>query len=119
MPNGKPYENTESCWASLCFGGRDARFLGLIPHEEIVDRKNKETIVGTRAEREDADIRVYGMYDYDITFPDPPWLALRRPTIPQKYHIAMVVEKTTIDGIIEPFANSMELTCIVAAARSA
>ena len=106
MPDGKPYENTERCWQNLCDGGRDARYLRLVRAEDFVDRRSKEVIFGSlKLQSENADIRVYGMYDTQITLPDTPWLSLKEPIIPQKYHIAMIVEKTTMDDIIEPFTD--------------
>jgi hypothetical protein len=106
MPNGKDYENIEKCWENLCDGGRDGRYLGLVPAEDFVDRRSKEIISGSaKVQSEDAAIHIYGMYDSEITLPDTPWLGLRKPIIPQKYHIILVVEKTTMDDIIEPFAQ--------------
>lgn len=41
-PNGKPYENTEGCWHTLCEAGKYARHLGLVDPAAFVDRRNPE-----------------------------------------------------------------------------
>jgi hypothetical protein len=38
--DGRSYENTDMCFKVLCTSGRDARHLGLIPAEFIIDRRN-------------------------------------------------------------------------------
>jgi len=35
-----PYENTDQCYAALSEASRDARLLGLVPFERIVDERN-------------------------------------------------------------------------------
>lgn len=44
-PNGKPYENTQNDWSLLCLAAKYARYLGLVPIENIIDRRNPEPIV--------------------------------------------------------------------------
>src|SRR5262249_16862627 len=38
MPDGNPYINTTRCAATLYDGGRDARHLGLIDVDDLIDR---------------------------------------------------------------------------------
>jgi len=45
LPNGEPYENTERCWNELSRGCRDARYLGLIPPDHVIDRRNSEAVI--------------------------------------------------------------------------
>jgi hypothetical protein len=105
MPDGATrYENTKNCSSKLIDAARDARYLGLVRIEEFVDRKNKEAIIGAQIVDRNADVDIYDTWD-EATFPDPPSLYLQQPIISQRYHIALVVEKTTMDDIIEPFAQ--------------
>jgi hypothetical protein len=43
--NGERYENTYSCWASLILAIRDARFLGLLDSNAIVDHRNPKPMI--------------------------------------------------------------------------
>ena len=42
MPNGKPYENTETCWDFLNQASKMARYLNLVDPGAFVDRRNPE-----------------------------------------------------------------------------
>lgn len=44
-PNGKPYENTQNDWGLLALSAKYARYLGLVPIEAIIDRRNPEPTV--------------------------------------------------------------------------
>src|SRR5438876_3553639 len=45
MPNGVPYENTETCWNVLNLASKAARYLQLADPEAFVDRRNPEALV--------------------------------------------------------------------------
>src|SRR5262249_59345632 len=59
MPDGSPYINTTRCAATLYDGGRDARHLGLIDVDDLIDRKNPEPTIYLR-EAESGEIRCQG-----------------------------------------------------------
>lgn len=40
--DGSPYQNTESAWNYLCQAAKAARYLGLVPVEGFVDRRNPD-----------------------------------------------------------------------------
>lgn len=44
-PNGKPYQNTQNDWGLLTLAAKYARYLGLVPIENIIDRRNPEPII--------------------------------------------------------------------------
>jgi hypothetical protein len=44
-PDGTPYVNTVNCAVKLGHASRDARYLGLVPAEDFVDRRNNDAIV--------------------------------------------------------------------------
>src|SRR6266511_4628699 len=52
MPDAKAYENTFACWCELKDASRDARYLGLVPIEAFVDRRNDEPIINLTAGNE-------------------------------------------------------------------
>jgi hypothetical protein len=39
MRDGKPYENTQSCWEKLCAASKPARYLGLVPIDDFDDKR--------------------------------------------------------------------------------
>jgi hypothetical protein len=43
--NGQPYENTQACWKGLHAAIRDARFLGLLGPNTIIDRRSPKPMI--------------------------------------------------------------------------
>ena len=77
----------------------------MVHHEGFVDRRNKETFEKLDDREESpAHLLVTNCY-IDISRPELPRLRLEHPTILQPYHIEIIVEKTTIDDIVEPLAE--------------
>jgi hypothetical protein len=108
LPNGKPYENTEACWTKLGIAGLDARYLGLVPCDLIVDQRNPEAVVCLESARQAEISALPG-----ITYPDEspgdlppmPYLSLKEPVIPQRYHVEIWAEKSTQNDILYPLAK--------------
>jgi hypothetical protein len=67
--NGKPYENTEGCWAYLCNAGKYARSLELVDAAAFVDRRNPSPRVYMEPEPRDTP---YWTYDFPNWF--MPWI---------------------------------------------
>lgn len=44
-PDGKPYQNTQNDWGLLTLAAKYARYLGLVPIENIIDRRNPDPII--------------------------------------------------------------------------
>ncbi len=44
-PNGEPYENTEKDWTVLDTASLAARYLGLIPSDMLIDRRNPDPVI--------------------------------------------------------------------------
>ncbi len=44
-PNGEPYQNTLAEFDILLDGGRDARYLGMLPPLSFVDRRNPDAAI--------------------------------------------------------------------------
>jgi hypothetical protein len=108
MPDGTTYENTNGCWKALGDAARDARYLGLVPIEAFVDRRNAEPIVnltiGIRAEMAISNDDLGNAW-LPEDMPDLPALALTAPTPEQRYHVEVWAEKTTMNDVLVPLAE--------------
>jgi hypothetical protein len=115
MPDGTPFENTKGCAQVLGDASRDARYLGLVPIEAFVDRRNAEPITnlvtGTAAE--------IGVANDDLSdawlpedMPDLPALTLTAPTPEQRYHVELWAEETTMNDVLEPLARQYGVNLI-------
>jgi hypothetical protein len=111
MGDGLPYENTNECQAKLGDALRDARYLGLINADAIIDQRNPE-VVTHLVEPEDARLEVYPGAEFSqlkSAFPRNPCRRLYEPTIAQRYHVELWVEKSTQNEILEPLARRYKL----------
>ena len=105
MPDGSPYINTTRCAATLYDGGRDARHLGLIDVDDLIDRKNPEPTIYLR-EAESGEIGCQGGLG-DLIEPtfEIPRLTLIAPVIAQPYQIEIWCEKSTMNDILMPLGE--------------
>jgi hypothetical protein len=123
---GKPYENTEQCWARLVCATRDARYLGLIPAGALVDRRNPEARIFLNGKQaEEAEIKTeiaYGVYvrEHEVVngLSDIPSLRLERPVIPQRYHVEIWIEKSTMLDVLLPLAEEYHLNVVLFSGES-
>lgn len=112
--SGAPYENTEACDKFLAVAARDARYLGLIPADDMVDRRNAEVEIhhfnvsapayGCIVHR-DCSLEFQLLDPSVTTFPSMPELVVSPPKIPQPYLIEIWIEKSTMADIIDPIAR--------------
>jgi hypothetical protein len=111
MLDGEPYINTEKCEEVLERTSLDARYLGLVP--PFVDRRNPEpTIYLDDAEADDGVITANTYEDnelksYSISVPaiERPRLRIFAPNIPQRYHLEIWCEKSTMNDILMPLGE--------------
>jgi hypothetical protein len=107
LPSGKPYLNTEECARLLNDTSRDARFLGLINASDLVDRRNDEPVIYLPSEAaDDALVAAEG----GLLEREPPGFVIPRltvypPTIPQRYHVELWCEKTTMNDVLMPLGQ--------------
>jgi hypothetical protein len=109
------YMNDEGCLALCNLAVKYARNLGLVRYDQIVDEKTSEPKDNTRlytwrsAETELSwDIEEPEFPDPDLpnlSFPDLPSFGIREFAVPQKYHLEVWCEKSTMNHILEPLAN--------------
>jgi len=115
MPNGEPFENTVHCAMTLYRAIGDAKYLGLIPSEQMIDRRNPEAVINFSSTESPADISVdsgsvatrgsvIGCW-YDGPELQLPGLSLQRPEVAQRYQIEIWCEKSTVDDVLQPLGR--------------
>lgn len=108
LHNGRPYENTDTCWKYTCQAAKMARYLGLVQVEAIADNKNPPPAVLTE----------YGGLElsYEIAIPDlsRPQVSLFGMGVPdiQPYHLEVWVEKSTMNDVLEPVCERYEANLV-------
>jgi hypothetical protein len=119
--DGAPYENTDNCWKALVRSARDARYLGLVPVEHFVDRRNDDAIEFSSNEREEASLSVseyagLGQHEFpgnlDAMLPRSARFEFMPPVIDQHYLVEIWVEKSTVNDIIVPLARRYGLNVV-------
>jgi hypothetical protein len=113
-PYGLPYTNTDKCWAMLGNASKDARYLGVVPIGDFADRRNAEPVIYLPTERAAPHfLRCNGIPLVET--PLEPSLYLQEPTIPQRYHVELWAEKTTVNDVLESLATSFGLNVVTSA----
>ena len=117
FPNGKPYENTLSCWSTLDNASKYARYLGLVDPWAFDDRRNGKPLIHM-VEPEEPDITVDdGFWEGDLelpSFPDIPSYEIKNYDANHRYHIEIWVEKSTMNDILIPFCEFHDANLITA-----
>jgi hypothetical protein len=111
------YLNTDGHWRELNNACRDAVYLGLVPLDAYVDRRNPNPIsyLAQPVEAELAAIQSPEAYLFPARFPMPlvPHFGELHPgVIPQPYHIELWAEKSTMNDILIPLAARYRLNLI-------
>jgi hypothetical protein len=113
--NGAPFENTADCFNTLCDAVRDARYLGLIPTDAVIDRRNPPPTINFSEESSDTAAEVwttegeverteFGM-DYSPPTYNLPELQFSEPTFGQRYHLEIWIEKSTANDVLLPLGR--------------
>jgi hypothetical protein len=106
MPDGTPYTNTTRCVDTLYNGGRDARHLGLINVDDLIDRKNPEPTIYFK-EAEQGEITCQGGLGdlVEPTLEIPRLTLFVPPTVAQPYLVEIWCEKSTMNDILMPLGE--------------
>ncbi len=109
-PLGLPYHNTQEDWARLNVAQRDAVYLGLVPSDALVDRRNDEPIIylsGTASPGLIMPLSWTPSVEVDQLpeAPSLPRLVLQPPTLVQPYHLEIWAEKTTMNDVLLPIGQ--------------
>jgi hypothetical protein len=118
---GELYENNKDCWNYMQQASRQARYMGLVDPEELVDRRNPEPKIymgpGALGWEEihnepGWDYEFYGFELPGLKVPEPSlYLPKLSPTgytyndVMQRYHVEVWAEKTTMDDILIPLCR--------------
>lgn len=116
LPNGKPYENTEACWNELTNAAKAARYLEYVDPAAFVDRRNDDPVdhLDYWTQRSAGASISYEGTAEDIELPEPPALPgyhLHCET-PQRYHLEVWCEKSTMNDILAPLARTYRATLL-------
>ena len=122
LGNGEPYENTVLCAKTLYLGARDARYLGLIPANAIVDHRNPapeiyfadadDSSAGNRIEGHAGTVSDVGRSHYYGRKSSPPSLSLSGPTIEQLYQLEIWCEKSTMNDVLMPLGGEYGINIV-------
>jgi hypothetical protein len=114
LPNDKPYLNTEECARYLNETSRDARFLDLINASDLVDRRNDEPVIYLPSEAaDDAFVAAEGgLLEREPLGFVIPRLTVYPPTIPQRFHVELWCEKTTMNDVLMPLGQRYGINVI-------
>jgi hypothetical protein len=117
--DGTPYVNSSDCFNRLCDAIRDARYLGLIPTNWIIDRRNPEPIINHVNEDDvAAEVAVsagsikrhmFGSGYSPPTIELPETLLLHEPHVGQRYHLEIWIEKSTANEVLLPLGREYGL----------
>jgi hypothetical protein len=120
--NGEEYVNSGDCFNHLCDAIRDARYLGLISSDLVVDRRNPEPVINHVADGGDVDAKV-GVSDGEIKrhpfgpeYKPPeielPVTWLHKPEVGQGYHLEIWIEKSTANDILLPLGREYGINIV-------
>jgi hypothetical protein len=114
LPNGESYINTEKCAEFLNRASLDARYLGLVPAADLVDRRNDEPIINLVDAEEDGGLIAAsgGLLDCEPPGFEIPRLEITPPAILQRYHLEIWIEKSTMDDVLVPLAERYGINLI-------
>ena len=104
-PNGKPYENTESCWQYLNVASKAARYLEYVDPGAFVDRRNEDpdtTWMESDSREVSVSVAEVSKYGMSVHFPPLPDYSLDTFTSAQRYHLEIWCEKSTMNDVFRP-----------------
>lgn len=111
-PDGSPYLNFDRHWQWLVSSSLAARYLGLIPADVLVDRRNPDPIINAAEDPGDQPgVSVVGgspdfswSLDEELTLPG---LLARGFRARQPYLVEVWIEKSTLNDILAPLATRL------------
>ena len=108
MPSDKPYVNTLNCSGFLNTASRDARYLDLVKLRHVIDRRSDEPVINLSTEDVELPAGIEsagGLHDYVPPNFEVPHLNVDPPLVPQRYHIEIWNEKSTMNDILLPLCE--------------
>lgn len=107
MPSGIPYTNTEKCYEFLNLVSKKARYLELVDPAAFVDRRNEPPVTSYIDTTTELKASVYTddaeqLGDIELNFPSIPSYYVGTFTSPQRYHLEIWCEKSTMNDVFRP-----------------
>jgi hypothetical protein len=101
MHNDQPYQNTEACWDYLVMSSKQARYLGYVKIEDVIDNKNPKPTVNMNPGE------LAPSFQINVPNLDNPyvWVNGLSTSAVQPYHIEIWCEKSTMNDVLEPLAS--------------
>jgi hypothetical protein len=99
-----PYQNIEDHWDILQMAAKDARLLGLIPYEQIVDMRNKEAEVNAvYTFNDELNFQIHANTEVDVKC----WPSFEEYDRKNHryYHCELLIEKATMNDVLIPICQ--------------
>ena len=114
--DGTSYQNTVTDWNELCHAGKFARYLGLVPADAFVDRRNPSPHIYAQYERgttppiPETEIispnwHLPRIQDTQLELPEVVVTGYDYALEDQPYHLEVWAEKSTMDDVLIPVCS--------------
>jgi len=117
-PDGSTYLNTTSAWALLVNASRDARYLGLVPGDAFVDRRNPDPVTFFEVMHQGSpQVSNNGLYlaEPDADFPELPSIVFEGEQYGPAALVEIWCEKSTMNDVLLPVAERYGVNLITGA----
>lgn len=114
-PCGRPYLNTQGCWQFLISASLAARYLGLIPCDALIDRRNPAPRIYANTSSAEPAVQVRGgepNFGYLADSLNLPFLTSEGFYPEQRYLVELWIEKSTMNDIVEPLARKLKFNLV-------
>lgn len=112
-PNGKPYENTQNDWCLLTLAAKYARYLGLVPIENIIDRRNPEPLINAyHWQHQKASAIRDSIDEQSIIESIVEQFTPFNPCKTQAYMLEVWAEKSTMNDVLEPVCSKYGMNLV-------
>lgn len=112
-PNGEPYENTQNDWCLLTLSAKYARYLGLVPIENIVDRRNPDPEVNFQFWPSKSPNKVRDDFEVDSLIQDiVDRFHCFNPSEYQPCMLEVWAEKSTMNDVLKPLCQQYGMNLV-------
>ena len=113
----RPYLNNDACWALLCKASGVARNLGLIDGSMFIDKRSRPARIFFDPEDNGPGVEIADDFDEPDfklpEFPNMPNYEYYPANQSHRYHVEVWTEKDTMEDILTPICEGMEVNLIV------
>ncbi len=112
-PNGQPYQNTNNDWGLLCLASKYARYLGLVPIDSIIDRRNPDPHINIQTWEHQSLSSIASTFDESSIIDqivNSFWCF--NPHLTQPYMLECWCEKSTVNDVLEPVCKQFGMNLV-------